>query len=162
MPKPRKWIESDLNDAVRNSRSLREVLIKLGLKPAGGNYSFIGSHIRRLGLDTTHFKGKSWSKGLSLGYKFKTDIDILLTENSSFQSYKLKRRLFIEGLKQPICELCGWAESAVDGRIPIELDHVNGDKTDNRLINLRILCPNCHSLQPTHRGKNIGRYARVV
>jgi 5-methylcytosine-specific restriction endonuclease McrA len=43
---------------------------------------------------------------------------------------------------------------ASDGRIPVELDHVNGDKSDNRIENLRILCPSCHSLQPTHRGLN--------
>lgn len=41
-----------------------------------------------------------------------------------------------------------------DGRIPLELDHINGDRHDNRLENLRVLCPNCHSLKPTHRGLN--------
>ncbi|MGB4076287.1 MAG: HNH endonuclease [Minisyncoccia bacterium] len=38
--------------------------------------------------------------------------------------------------------------------MPVELDHVNGDRHDNRIENLRILCPNCHSLKPTHRGRN--------
>jgi hypothetical protein len=61
---------------------------------------------------------------------------------------------FKEGIKKEECEMCGWAKSSLDGRIPLELDHINGDHHDNRLINLRILCPNCHSLQPTHRGKN--------
>lgn len=65
-------------------------------------------------------------------------------------------------------ERCGWAERAEDGRIPVELDHKNGDRFDNRFENLQILCPNCHSLQPTHRGKNvksrgggIGRHATL-
>ncbi|HAN04121.1 MAG TPA: hypothetical protein DCW72_10215 [Elusimicrobia bacterium] len=49
-----------------------------------------------------------------------------------------------------------------DGRLPLELDHVNGDNRDNRLENLRILCPNCHSLKPTHRGRNSGKNARVL
>lgn len=68
----------------------------------------------------------------------------------------------------PRCELCDWAEMAEDGRIPVELDHINGDRYDNRIKNLRILCPNCHSLQSTHRGKNqkrrgggIGRHATL-
>ncbi len=78
----------------------------------------------------------------------------LLVKGGTFQSFKLKKRLFREGLKEEKCELCGWAEKSEDGRIPVELDHINGDRYDNRLQNLRILCPNCHSLQPTHRGKN--------
>lgn len=73
---------------------------------------------------------------------------------SNVQSNTLRRRLFKEGIKEPKCELCGWAETSIDGRIPVELDHINGVRTDNRLDNLRILCPNCHSLQITHRGKN--------
>ena len=51
--------------------------------------------------------------------------------------------------------MCGWAKISIDGRIPLELDQINGNRHDNRLENLRILCPNCHSLQITHRGMNI-------
>lgn len=85
----------------------------------------------------------------------------ILVENSNFQSFKLKKRLFIENIKFPVCEECGWAKKSEDGRIPVELDHINGDRYDNRIENLRILCPNCHSLKPTHRGKN-KKKARVA
>ena len=78
----------------------------------------------------------------------------ILVKNSNYQSYKLKRRLFVAGVKQQRCEKCGWAEKAPDGRLPLELDHINGDPRDNRLENLRILCPNCHSLQLHYRGCN--------
>jgi HNH endonuclease len=78
----------------------------------------------------------------------------ILTKNGSTQSFVLKKRLYIEGIKTPKCELCGWAEMSKDGRIPVELDHINGDRYDNRIGNLRILCPNCHSPQSTHRGRN--------
>ena len=55
-----------------------------------------------------------------------------------------------------MCEECGLA--VWNGRpIPLELDHVNGRYTDNRLENLRILCPNCHAQTPTYRAKNIAR-----
>lgn len=85
---------------------------------------------------------------------YRRSLEEILTRNSRYQSYKLKRRLFAAGLKKPSCELCGWSKEAKDGRIPLELDHMNGDRYDNRIENLRILCPNCHSLQPTHRGLN--------
>ena len=90
-------------------------------------------------------------------------LEDLLVVNGSAQSYKLKIKLIAAGMKQAACELCGWCQMSSDGRVPVELDHINGDHTDNRIENLRILCPNCHSLQPTHRGKNKrARFARVV
>lgn len=153
MPKRRSWTDEQLIAAVKISRSNRSVLIALNLIPAGGNYAQIKRRIEELELDIAHFTGMGWNKGGTSPRKA-TSLDLLLVENSNFQSHKLKRRLFIEGLKQPKCELCGWSMKSVDGRIPVELDHINGNHRDNRIENLRILCPNCHSLQPTHRGRN--------
>lgn len=154
MPKKRSWTDEELADAVSDSNSIRAVLIKLNLIPAGGNYHQINTAIGRLGLDTSHFTGKAWNKGMTYSTKKRVPIAKLLAIGTTPQSYKLKKRLYDEGLKIPACEICGWAQIAQDGRIPLELDHINGDRYDNRLENLRILCPNCHSLQPTHRGKN--------
>lgn len=84
-------------------------------------------------------------------------LESVLIKDSDFQSYKLKNRLISAGLKPPYCEECGWAEKSTNGRLPLEIDHINGDSRDNRIENLRILCPNCHSLKPTHRGSNRSR-----
>lgn len=111
--------------------------------------------IKQLGLSTDHFTGSGWNVGIRRKQtRYGTPISDLLIENSDFQSFKLKNKLFAAKIKTTECELCGWSERSPDGRVPVELDHINGVHTDNRIENLRILCPNCHSLQPTHRGKN--------
>lgn len=148
------WNKSDLINAVNKSTSVRKVLFCLKLKAAGGNYSQINKFIKEYKINTAHFKGKAWNKGLTGMGKPLIPLRDILIKNSNYQSYKLKRRLFGVGLKKQECEECGWAKKAKDGRLPLELDHINGDSKDNRLSNLRVLCPNCHSLKETHRGRN--------
>ena len=113
-------------------------------------------------LVTDHFTGSRWNVGARRKTtNYGTALSELLVKDSHYQSFKLKRRLFIAGIKMPACEFCGWREKAADGRISVELDHINGDHKDNRLENLRVLCPNCHSLQATHRGKNKGYVSAI-
>ena len=148
------WSEQDLHVAVEEARSIRQVLKKIGLKEAGGNYAQIRKYLIKYSIDTSHFTGRGWSKGLTgIGTPL-VPLREILVRDSFFQSHKLKLRLYKEKLKFQKCEECGWAERSVDGRLPLELDHINGDSKDNRIENLRILCPNCHSLKPTHRGRN--------
>ncbi|HRH31255.1 MAG TPA: HNH endonuclease signature motif containing protein [Candidatus Paceibacterota bacterium] len=150
----RKWSDEQLRVAVKNSGSIRQVLKKLDLIEAGGNYTQIRNYINDQKIDSSHFHGKGWNIGLTFKPFTVQKLSTLLVTNSKTQSYKLKVRLFKEKIKEPACEICGWSKMSIDGRIPVELDHINGDRYDNRLENLRILCPNCHSLQLTHRGKN--------
>lgn len=150
----RSWTQNQLYNAVQNSFSLRQVLKNLGLQEAGGNYEQVKKYIKELEIKITHFKGKGWNKGLKGIGKPRRLLSDILKKDTFFQSHKLKNRLFTEGLKQKFCEECNWAQHTVDGYLPLELDHINGDRHDNRIENLRILCPNCHSLKPTHRGRN--------
>lgn len=151
----RTWTENQLRTAASQVFSIRQLLTKLGLREAGGNYKQIKHYLQLYGIDTVHFRGRAWNKGLTGCGQPSISLEKILIKGSHFQSFKLKKRLFQAGLKLPVCELCGWSEKAKDGRIPVELDHINGQPTDNRLENLRVLCPNCHSLQATHRGRNI-------
>ena len=162
MVRKRSWTTNQLKDAVKNSFSLRQVIAKLNLVEAGGNYDQIKRYIKENNLNSGHFKGKAWNKGMRGIGKPIHSLEKILTKRSTYQSYKLKKRLFRANLKSPTCEMCGWAQQALDGRLPLELDHINGDRHDNRLENLRILCPNCHSLQSTHRGRNRNKNTKKV
>lgn len=149
-----RWTKEQLIEGAAKSLSIRQLLSFLGVVNAGGNYNVIKRHLKALDVDTSHFTGAGWRKGSQTPVTPPRPLEKLLVQGSDCQSYKLKKRLFITGLKQRQCEECGWAKTSADGRVPLELDHINGDRTDNRLENLRILCPNCHSLKPTHRGLN--------
>lgn len=88
-------------------------------------------------------------KGVS---KYNLD-DILSGLHPNVPTMKVKARLIKNGIKEWKCESCGITEW-LGKRIALELDHINGNNSDHRLENLRILCPNCHSQTDTHSGKN--------
>jgi 5-methylcytosine-specific restriction endonuclease McrA len=146
-----KYTEKELRSAVKNSTSLRQVLLQLDVSPYGGNYVVLKKAIDYFDQDTTHFKGQAWNKGKSLPHK--TQIKDYLNNKVPIQSYKLKRRLLKEGIFKHACSMCK-NKTWLDSPIPLELDHINGDNKDNRIENLRLLCPNCHALTPTYRSRN--------
>ena len=86
--------------------------------------------------------------------KILKDLNNVFTGKAKMRSYNLKLRLFTDGYKEIKCEECGIEDKWNGKDIVLELDHINGDKYDNRLENLRILCPNCHSQTETFRGRN--------
>lgn len=79
----------------------------------------------------------------------------ILDNTHKMGSNHLKKRLFDEGVKNEICEDCGIGNSWNSKKLNLHLDHIDGDKLNNRIDNLRILCPNCHSQTDTYAGKNI-------
>src|SRR3989338_11474879 len=121
----RSWSKEKLIEAVKTSLSFRQVLSKIGLREAGGNYEQLKRYIKEYNLKTKHFKGRGWNRGLKgIGIP-KIPLDQILVNDSNFQSFKLKKRLFAAGLKMPKCEQCGWAEKTADGYLPLELYHIN-------------------------------------
>jgi hypothetical protein len=144
----RTWSASDLAVAARESESISEVSRRLGYTPNGGVHRMIAGHISTMELDTSHFTGSGWARGRLLPRK-STPLEAVLVERSTYRtSSNLRRRLIAAGLLAAECSECRlvrWRGKS----LPLHLDHINGDHTDNRLENLRILCPNCHAITPT-------------
>jgi Zn finger protein HypA/HybF involved in hydrogenase expression len=138
-------------DIIKESTSIAQVLTKLGLKAAGGNYRTFDRFVKKNNIDTSHFTGMLWSKGKQLPPK--KELKEYLCEGIKITSHRLKQRLIKENIFEHKCYICNLSEW-MGKPIPIELDHINGNHDDNSLENLRIICPNCHAQTDTYRAKN--------
>lgn len=138
--------------AIAESSSFAEVLRKLGMQPAGGNTKTLKKVVRDLQIDTTHFTGKSYWKGKALPFSNKRPLCNVLVFGKEESSRDLKHRLISEGVKEHRCEGCNQIEW-MGQPIPIELHHIDGIRKNNKLENLKILCPNCHAQTPGFSGR---------
>lgn len=144
--------EREAREAVAESRSYSEALRRLGLRPAGGNHALFRKYVDRVWeIPTDHFDaGASVRRRPSTTARPLAEI---LVRRSSYSRGKLKERLFRESYKLRQCELCGQDERWKGRWMSLILDHVNGIPDDNRLENLRIVCPNCAATLDTHCGR---------
>lgn len=143
------WSLENLIEAVKTSNSYTEILIKVGAKFS--NQAVVKRYIEGLGLDVSHID--IWAKRPN-PFK-KKDLKDVLIENSIYRHTSgLRDRLIKEGILKNKCSDCGIGNKYNNKVITLQLDHINGVKTDNRIENLRILCPNCHSQSSTFAGRN--------
>ncbi len=144
-----------LEKLVKSSTTYSEVCRGFGIKESGGNIRTIKKRIKENNLDISHFEGKAYTgkRRESTGQKQKELSDILV-ENSDYSRAALKRRLINEGVLEYKCFKCVNKGVWMGEELVLQLDHINGVRNDNRLENLRFLCPNCHSQTKTYAGKN--------
>ena len=133
-------------ELIKHSFSLREVCFKAGIVDTTGNYDTLKRIIKEENIDIKHFKRRS-------NYSEPKSLDFYLKKGSNISSFKLKNKLFKSNIKEKKCESCGLTEW-MGKPINLQLHHINGDNTDNRIENLQILCPNCHSYTDNFSGKN--------
>jgi hypothetical protein len=150
----KKWTEDQFRKAVAESVSIAQVIRALDLAPAGGSYATVAHWIATWDLDVSHFTGQAWvgtrPERPVPGQKY--TLETIFCQNSSYPTSHLLAILVRKGMRERRCERCGLTEWQ-GNPIPLEVDHVNGVRNDHRPENLRLLCPNCHALTPTWRGR---------
>ena len=152
----KKHTDEQFIEIVKLSTSIQQVLKKLGFRLAGGNYKTFHERVKRLNLDTSHFTGMAHLKGKTHHWGYLIPIEDILVKNSTYPTSKLKNRLIKANLVEDKCAICGlslW----LDKPISLEIHHINGICNDNRIDNLQLICPNCHSQTENFRGRNIDK-----
>lgn len=140
-----KLSKQELSDVISTSLSIKEALIKLGYCGTGNSFETIKKKILEFKISTEHFKNRV------IRYERKKTEDIFV--ENGVNSAATRRRVLSENLIPYICEECRNTGTYMDKLLVLQLDHINGINTDNRLSNLRFLCPNCHSQTETYGKK---------
>lgn len=158
MPRKSPLTDKDkLKEAISNSQSSKEVLEYLGLRAAGGNYETLRKYAREFALMLPE-----WDYSQNVGKSIQFSNEEVFVENSNYSSRtSIKKRLFAMGFKEE-CVECGQGPAWNGKPLSLQLDHINGVHNDNRLENLRIVCPNCHTQTETFSGRRTAEQKTVL
>ena len=137
---------------IKESKTINEVLKKMGRNTGSAAYKSFKKFIIKNNINTSHF----WTQKEIIENQFKNGKlvkiknDKIFIENSNTNRNSVKRRIISENLIKYECVFCGNKGEWMGKKISLILDHINGINNDNRLDNLRFVCPNCNSTLETH------------
>lgn len=145
--------EKELKAIAKESSSIAEICRKLNVSGSGDQHKQIKKVLNERGIDYSHI---NIGLGSNAGRKFEVEkipLKDILIKDSSYNRGHLKRRLIEEGLLKEQCRKCGLGNKWQGKEIALQLEHINGNGKDNRIENLEMLCPNCHSQTATWGNK---------
>ncbi len=151
--KIRELTKQQLIDLIEKSHSLADMLRNLEMDPRSCYYKVLRERLEHFHLDPQFAK-----RGNNFGRSRK--LEEILVKNSTYNRVCLKNRLIKAGLLEYKCNICGLGPEWNGQPLSLQIDHINGVNTDNRLKNLRIICPNCHSQTETYCGKKLKKENR--
>ena len=157
----RKYTKEWLEELCQNRYSYAEVLEKAGRKQGGGSHATLKNKIAEFGIDSSHFTGQLWRSSPNSQTRIKNDIsrekytlEEIFIKNSPVTQKVLRGYVERHQVIEYKCANCGCDGNWQGGTISLEIDHIDGDNSNNEIFNLRYLCPNCHALTETYRGRN--------
>jgi len=152
----------EFKEIINKSNSFTEALSYFGLKNKGSNHITLKNRCKEEGIDLSDLKTRSVNLQMknmrSLRDYKKQNLSEILVINSTYSRTHLKPRLVAEGLLIEKCSKCGLGSEWYGEKLSLVLDHINGVPNDNRLVNLRFMCPNCNSQTLTFAGRQRRKY----
>lgn len=148
-----KFNDKEFTELILNSITYADILRLHNMTAKGGNLRTLRTRIRFLNIDDNHIlKGNNTNLGKNF-IRDKIPLTNILVEHSSYSRVCLKKRLLKDNLLLNRCSICGLLPTWADKPLILVLDHINGIYDDNRIQNLRLVCPNCHSQTDTFAGR---------
>lgn len=150
----RKYTKEVLREAVRHSTSVAGVLRYLGIHSKSGSvWSYVKRYIEEYHLDTSHFTGRGYYIGQYSAFRLTPNEIFRVIDKPYREAAARLRRALIEVGVPYVCSKCGQGDVWQGSSITLEVDHIDGDWRNCLRENLRFMCPNCHSQEPTSKNR---------
>lgn len=147
------YTEEQLREAVENSKNVGQAIRYMTGSLSGAKYTTVKKYIDMWGISTEHFDAND--KYRKQAARIETPLSEILVKDSPYlgKNQQIKKKLLAANMIDDVCSLCGLGNEYNGLPLVLQLDHINGDNRDNRIDNLRIVCPNCHTQTKTWGNK---------